>query len=164
MIGRALEPRVACLLLALVSAGALLATLAMEYLAHLPPCHLCVWQRWPYLALVVLGLLGWRTAARPILALAALILLGEAGLAFYHVGVEQGWWALPASCAAGAEATSIEDLKRLLVEAPPACDQVSVTFLGLSLASWNVVTALVLAAYATVAARGQIGGAVRRAA
>jgi disulfide bond formation protein DsbB len=162
MMYRALDPPIACLLLALVSAAALVSALALEYLGDLPPCQLCVWQRWPYLALIVLGLLGWRTAARPILALAVLILLGEAGLALYHVGVEQGWWALPASCAAGAEAESIEDLKRLLTEAPPACDQVSVTLFGLSLASWNVVSSLVLALLTTIAASAQRGEAARQ--
>jgi disulfide bond formation protein DsbB len=102
----------------------------------------------------VLGLVGWRWQPRALLALAALVLLVGAGLGVYHVGVEEGWWALPAGCAAGASAQSVEDLRRLLAEAPPACDQVSFTFLGLSLAGWNVVASLALAAYAIAAALG----------
>ena len=104
--------------------------------------------------MAALGLLGWRWQPRVLLALAALALLVGAGLGVYHVGVEEGWWALPAGCAAGASAQSVEDLKRLLAEAPPACDQVSFTFLGLSLAGWNVVASLALAAYAIAAALG----------
>ena len=118
------------------------------------PCPLCVWQRWPYVGVAVLGLVGWRWQPRALLALAALVLLVGAGLGVYHVGVEEGWWALPAGCAAGASAQSVEDLRRLLAEAPPACDQVSFTFLGLSLAGWNVVASLALAAYAIAAALG----------
>jgi disulfide bond formation protein DsbB len=152
MHARVLEPRRACLLLALVSAAILLAALALQYLGGLPPCPLCIWQRWPYVALIALGLLGWRWHPRATLALAALVLLGGAGLAAYHVGIEQGWWALPDSCVAGAGAQTVEDLRRLLAEAPPACDQVSFVFLGLTFAGWNLVASLALAAYAAAAA------------
>ena len=153
-MNRVLFPPTAALLLALASALILLAVLALQYLGDLPPCPLCVWQRWPWLGVAALGLIGWRWRPRVMLALAAPALLVGAGLGAYHVGVEQGWWALPAGCAAGEGAQSVEDLKRLLAEAPPACDQVSFTFLGLSLAGWNVITSLALAAYATVAALG----------
>jgi disulfide bond formation protein DsbB len=149
-----LFPPTAALLLALASGAILLSVLALQYLGDLPPCPLCVWQRWPYVGVAALGLLGWRWRPRVLLALAALALLVGAGLGAYHLGVEEGWWALPAGCAAGASAQSVEDLKRLLAEAPPACDQVSFTLLGLSLAGWNVVTSLALAAYALAAALG----------
>jgi disulfide bond formation protein DsbB len=149
-----LFPPTAALLLALASGAILLSVLALQYLGDLPPCPLCIWQRWPYVGAAALGLLGWRWQPRVLLAFAALALLVGAGLGVYHLGVEEGWWALPAGCAAGASAQSVEDLRRLLAEAPPACDQVSFTFLGLSLAGWNVVASLALAAYAIAAALG----------
>lgn len=154
-MNRVLLPPTAALLLALASSAILLAVLALQYLGDLPPCPLCVWQRWPHVGVVVLGLLGWGWQPRPLLGLIALLLLTTAGIGAYHVGVEQGWWALPAGCAAGADAQSVEDLKRILAEAPPACDQVAFTFLGLSLAGWNVVVSLTLAAYAATAAFGR---------
>jgi disulfide bond formation protein DsbB len=151
MLARILEPARACLLLALASLAILLAALGLQYLGGLPPCPLCIWQRWPYVALIALGLIGWRWRPRVLLGVATLILLGGAGLAVYHVGIEQGWWALPGGCVAGADAGSVEDLKRLLAEAPPACDQVSFTFLGLTLAGWNLMASLTLAVYAAAA-------------
>jgi disulfide bond formation protein DsbB len=154
MLARLLEPTRACLLLALASVAILLAALALQYLGGLPPCRLCIWQRWPYVALIALGLIGWRWRPRALLGVATLVLLGAAALAAYHVGIEQGWWALPGGCLAGGTAETVEDLKRLLAEAPPACDQVSFTFLGLTLAGWNVVASLALAAYAATAALG----------
>ena len=153
-MNRLLVPRTAALLLALASVAILLAVLALQYLGDLPPCPLCVWQRWPYVGVAALGLVGWRWQPRPLLGLIALLLLTTAGIGAYHVGVEQGWWALPEGCAAGAEAQTVEDLKRLLAEAPPACDQVAFTLLGLSLAGWNAVVGLALAAYAAAAALG----------
>ena len=152
MLARILEPARACLLLALASAAILLGALALQYVGGLPPCPLCIWQRWPYVALIALGLIGWRWQPRAMLAFATLAALGGAGLAAYHVGIEQGWWALPAGCAAGQSAETVEDLRRLLAEAPPACDQVSFAFLGLTLAGWNLVASLALAVYAAAAA------------
>jgi disulfide bond formation protein DsbB len=151
MFAYVLQPRRASLLLALVSAAILLAALALQFLGGLAPCRLCIWQRWPYVALVALGLIGWRWRPRALLGIGALVLLGGAGLAAYHVGIEQGWWALPGGCIAGATAQSVEELKRLLAEAPPACDQVGFTFLGLTLAGWNLVASFDLAFYATAA-------------
>jgi disulfide bond formation protein DsbB len=148
---RVLFPPTSCLLLALASALILLAVFALQYLGGLPPCPLCVWQRWPWLGVIALGLIGWRWRPRVMLALAAPALLIGTGLGGYHLGVEQGWWALPAGCAAGGSAQSVEELRQILAEAPPACDQVSFTFLGLSLAGWNVITSLALAAYAAAA-------------
>jgi disulfide bond formation protein DsbB len=154
MLARMLEPARASLLLAFASAAILLAALALQYVGGLPPCRLCIWQRWPYVALIALGLLGWRWRPRAVLVVATLVLLGGAGLAAYHVGIEQGWWALPAGCVAGAGAETIEDLRRMLAEAPPACDQVGFTLLGLTLAGWDVVASLGLAAFTLAAALG----------
>jgi disulfide bond formation protein DsbB len=154
MFERILTPRVACLLLALASALILLAALALQVLGGLAPCHLCVLQRWPYVALIGLGLIGWRWQPRPLLALSALVLLGGAGLAGYHIGVEQGWVALPESCVAGGSAQTVEQLKQMLATAPPACDQVRFSLFGLTLAGWNLLASFALAAYAAAAALG----------
>jgi disulfide bond formation protein DsbB len=151
-VDRLPAPPTISLALALIAALLLATVLALQYLAGLAPCPLCIWQRYPHLAVVVLGLIGWRWQARSMLGLIALVLLGGAGLAAYHVGVEQGWIALPAGCAAGQGATSVEDLRQMLAEAPPACDQVSFTFAGLSLAGWNLFGSLVMAGIAVAAA------------
>jgi disulfide bond formation protein DsbB len=96
--------------------------------------------------------IGFFWQPRPMLALGALVLLVGAGLAGYHYGIEQGWFALPAGCAAGGDATSVEELRQMLREAPPACDQVRFDVFGLSLAAWNVLASLGLAAFAVYAA------------
>lgn len=113
---------------------------ALQYLGGYQPCHLCLWQRYPYfgvMAVVALGLAMGRP--RPALLLAAALFLTTAGIALYHVGVEQGIFALPSGCAAGGTATTIAELKAQLETAAPACDQVGLTFLGLSLSAWNAL-------------------------
>jgi disulfide bond formation protein DsbB len=151
MLERILAPRTACLLLALASALILLTALGLQDLGGMAPCHLCVLQRWPYVALVVLGLIGWRWQPDIFLGLSIVALLVGAGLAGYHFGIEQDWWALPESCIAGGSAQSVEELKRMLAQAPPTCDQVRFTLLGLTLAGWNFLACLALAAYAAAA-------------
>lgn len=158
-IDRLIEPRTAALLIAAASALSLLIALALQYGAGLPPCPLCVWQRWPHLAVVGLGLAGWFVRPRAMLALAALVLLGNAGLAGYHVGIEQGVFALPAGCVVGQGASSVDELRAMLSDAAPACDQIGFTLLGLSLAAWNGLLCLALAAFAAVAALRGRGGA-----
>jgi disulfide bond formation protein DsbB len=150
-----LTPRIASLLLAIAAAAILAAVFAFQYLGGAAPCPLCIWQRYPYGLLIALGVIGFFWQPRPMLALCALVLLVGAGLAGYHYGVEEGWFALPAGCAAAGQATSIEELRQMLREAPPACDQVEFTVLGWSLAAWNLLASLGLAAFAGYAASGR---------
>ena len=86
----------------LLAALAALAALGIAYWAQdfgrLVPCPLCLWERWPYRIVVVLGLLAAlvpRSAGRLVLALAVAALLAGSGFAFLHVGVERGWWPSP---------------------------------------------------------------------
>jgi disulfide bond formation protein DsbB len=148
----ALPPRTASLLLAIAAALILATVFAFQYLGGAAPCPLCIWQRSPYGVLIALGVIGFFWQPRAMLVSSTLVLLVGAGLAGYHYGVEQGWFALPAGCAAGGEATSVEELRQMLREAPPACDQVQFTVLGLSLAAWNFLASLGLAAFAVYAA------------
>jgi disulfide bond formation protein DsbB len=139
-------------LLAIASVAILASVFAFQYLGGAAPCQMCIWQRYPYALLIAFGLLGWFWQPRLILAIATLVLLVGGGIASYHYGVEQGWFALPAGCAAGGDATSVEELRRMLSEAPPACDQVQFNLFGWSLAAWNILISVVLAALTAIAA------------
>ena len=137
------------MLLGLAALAALAVALALQYLGGLEPCPLCIKQRYPYLALMAASALGLGLGRpKTFLMLAALILIFEIGLAGYHVGIEQGWFALPTSCAALAPATTIDQLREQLQAAPARCDQVQFTLLGLSLSAWNGIYALALLAMA----------------
>jgi len=137
---------------AAAAAAALLGALALQYLGGYRPCTLCIYERYPYLLVVVAGMAGlWLRRPRPALALAALALAVNLGLAAYHVGVEEGWFALPETCAAVGRATTVEELKAQLLAAPARCDQVPLTVAGLSLAAWNGVLAAALLAAALAA-------------
>lgn len=135
------------LALATAAAAALVSALLLQYVGGFKPCNLCLYERIPYLAAVVIGVLGYRLGhVRLALALLALAFAANAGLAFYHVGVEQGWFQLPEGCAATGQAATIEELKAQILAAPARCDQVPLTVLGLSLAGWNGVLSVALLA------------------
>ena len=130
----------------------LLAALGFEYLGGLVPCQLCIWQRWPHLLVVLAGALVWM-AGRPALLLAAGGALTSAAIALYHVGVEQKIWAGPKGCSAsldiGGDLASLTD--RLLATPVVRCDEIAWSFLGLSMAGWNMLASLAIAAGALTA-------------
>ncbi len=131
------------------SAALLLGALAFQHLGGLAPCTLCLWQRWPHVAAVVIGVVALAVRGPVLPVLGALAVLGAAGIGGFHVGVEQGWWAGLASCSGGSLAgISTADLLNpdVVVAAPVRCDAVAWAWLGLSMAGWNVVLSVGLAA------------------
>lgn len=123
-------------------AGALIG----QYGFGLHPCHLCILQRIPYGLAAVLGMLAllwpaWRAHMRWVLAVASVLWLADAGIAFYHVGVEQGWW--HSGCTAKTGGMTLEELRAAIAASPlVSCNQVAFHFLGLSMAGWNVLYGL----------------------
>src|SRR5579862_4491887 len=133
--------------------------LLSQYWGGLIPCELCLLQRWPWRVAIVLAAVAWLAGDRvPLTAAAlafALLFFISAGLGFYHVGVEQHWFAGPTACSAsaGLTATTIEELRRQLEAAPVVmCDQVQWALFGISLAGWNVVASLALAGFCAASA------------
>lgn len=138
------------------SAGLLLCALAFQHLGGLYPCILCLWQRWPHLVALLIGLaaLRWQGPVLPVLA--GLAVLTSAAIGSYHFGVEQHWWDGLQQCAVNTLAdVSATDLLNtdITVGAPAACDKIAWSFLGLSMAGWNVVASTLIAGLWALAAR-----------
>ena len=133
------------------SAAALANAYTAEYVFGLEPCILCLYQRIPYAIAGVVGAaaLFMPSLRAPVVAVAGVVFLSGAVLAFYHVGVEQHWWVSAAACAGGGGdgPATVDDLRQLLMQAKPvkACDQVDWTLFGLSMATYNVALSLALA-------------------
>lgn len=153
------DPRRASLLLGLASAGVLGAALVFQYGFGYQPCVLCIWQRWPYVGVLVFTLLTllfrrWPGVGDALLIASGLALLANAGIAGYHVGVEQHWWAGTSGCGVPGAATSLDQLRAQVMAAPIVrCDDIPWSLFGVSMAGYNVLVSLVLAAFAFAAAR-----------
>ncbi|MBY6005517.1 disulfide bond formation protein B [Salipiger bermudensis] len=127
------------------SAALLLGALGFQYLGDLPPCKLCIYQRWPHLAAVVIGLGALATRGSVLPILGALSALATAAVGFYHTGVERAWWEGPTTCTASGSVTGIsaDDLLNQIMNAEiQRCDEVIWDLFGLSMASWNTLASL----------------------
>jgi disulfide bond formation protein DsbB len=143
-----MTPSVRAHLLLLVGPAALLGgAFAFQHLGGLYPCELCIWQRWPHAAALILAsaaLLLPQAARRGALAGAALAVLVSAGIAVFHVGVEQGWWEGLATCSAPAAANG-NFLETVLAAPVVQCDKVAWSLAGLSMAGYNALLSLLIA-------------------
>src|SRR3954452_9983364 len=152
------DPAVAsALFIALAGTATIAGAWFFELVLKLRPCPLCLEQRLPYyiaipLALIV-ALAAWSKAPRAIvvaglIALAALMLWGTY-LGVFHAGVEWKLWAGPAECSGatqlGPAGGLMDRLKTIVVV---RCDEAAWRLLGISLAGYNVLITLALAAIA----------------
>ncbi len=142
--GRALP-----LLVAAASAALLLGAYLSQHVGGLAPCPLCLIQRYPHFAVIGLGLAAVAVGGRArmaLLALSGLALLVSAGYGVYHAGVEQGWFA--SGCAAQIGG-SVDDIRAQVMAAPlTRCDEVPWSLVGVSLAGWNAIASVAVAALA----------------
>ncbi len=154
------RPWAAPLAILALSAGALAAAFIAQYVFGLEPCVLCLYQRWPYGIAIALGLLGLGLAAsgRPVswlMAVAGLVFLANAGIAGFHVGVEQQWWQGTSGCAAPiSQAKTLAEMRAQILAAPVIrCDEVAWSLFGISMAGYNIIASVGLAAFSFVMAR-----------
>ncbi|MBD2749269.1 disulfide bond formation protein B [Microvirga sp. BT688] len=157
----ALSMRHAALAIALGAAATVGGALVFEHVFGYVPCKLCLTQRNPYYIAIPLGLAAallpprWTRAGLWLLALTFIV---SAGLGAYHAGVEWGVFAGPSDCGGGAGqgAGNVGDfLNQLQNTRVVSCTEAAWRFLGLSLAGWNVLISLALAAFAARAAAGK---------
>jgi len=140
------------------SVGLLLGAFAFQYIGGMYPCTLCIWQRWPHTAAVVIGVMALASGLRALPYLGAAAALVSAGLALFHTGVERAWWDGLASCSGNSIAgLSMDQLlnSSVIIAAPVRCDAVAWEMFGLSMASWNGLLSIGLVLVWLAAARRQ---------
>lgn len=136
--------RIAFLLPALLIAGALVS----QYGFGLYPCEMCLWQRWPHYAAIILGAaalaLGSKALSRTLTLLAAIAILISGMIGGFHAGVEYGWWEGITACSTGFEQglDSSQTLDAILDAPIIRCDAAPWTLFGISLAGFNFLLSL----------------------
>jgi len=153
----------AALLLAAGSAFALAAAWYFQLVVGLAPCPLCLDQRIPYYAGLPLGLIaaalawqGRKGLARTVLAVLAVAMLVNVGLAAYHAGVEWGFWPGPTACTGAPVIATGDILSALKGTRVPRCDEAAWRLFGLSMAGWNALIAAGLTLVAGLGAAAPI--------
>lgn len=147
----------AALAVAFIAAATLAGAWFFQLVLEIVPCPLCLQQRYAYYLAIPFALLlafaiakgAPRCLIMPPLAVLALAALGNAGFGAYHAGVEWGFWPGPAECSGAVldlgKGSLLENLDRVKVV---RCDEVQWRFLGLSLAGYNALISLLMAAIA----------------
>jgi disulfide bond formation protein DsbB len=148
----------AALATAALAAAALAGAWFFQLVLEIVPCPLCLEQRYAYYLAVPLALLvalgAAKDAPRTMLvigfALLAAAALYNAGLGGYHAGVEWGFWPGPTECTGpvldlGKGGNVLDNLDKVKVV---RCDEVQWRFLRLSLAGYNMLISLAMAAIA----------------
>jgi disulfide bond formation protein DsbB len=145
------------LLAALGSAALLIGAFGFQHLGGLAPCKLCLWQRWPHGAAVLIGAVGLALPLASVALLGAVAAATTAAIGVYHTGIERAWWQGPDACSAGdISGLTPEQLMEQILAAPLVrCDEVAWEMLGLSMASWNAFLSLGLMALWILAARSR---------
>jgi len=112
------------------------------------PCKLCLYERIPYFLsmLLIIKMLFIKKYERVTLLILFLVFISSAALAFYHFGIEQGFFSESLVCATGdlSKTLSKAELLQQLKQNSISCKDVSFRILGLSLAAINTIFSLVL--------------------
>ena len=155
----------AALVVAVVGALTIAGAWFFELVIKLNPCPMCLEQRWPYYIGVPLALAVAFAASRKAppmivvggLAVLAALMLWGAYMGAFHAGVEWKWWPGPQACSGGGSFGGpgglLDRLKTINIT---RCDEAAWRFLGISLAGYNALISVVLAAIALIGARAAV--------
>jgi len=122
----------------------------VQYVLGHEPCNLCLIERIPYIAAIILISLIFiiRKYEKLIIIIISIFFVIGAVISFYHVGIEQNFFEENLLCNLGSPGENIsrDQLLEQLKNTPVSCKDVTFRFLGLSLATINTVISLVLSA------------------
>ena len=135
------------IIFAVISLTSISALVIQYWLGH-EPCKLCLYERVPYFLsiLLLIKILLFKKNEKITLLILSLVFVGSSALAFYHFGIEQGFFSESLVCKAEdlSKILSKEQLLEQLKQSSISCKDVSFRILGLSLAAINTIFSLFL--------------------
>ena len=127
---------------------ALVSAYVIEYKFNHDPCKLCIYERIPYFLsiLLIVKIFFINGYEKTTLLILCLIFIFSSILAFYHFGIEQGFFKESLACTAGdlSKTLSKDELLELLKKNTISCKDVSFKILGFSLAAINTIFSICL--------------------
>ena len=126
----------------------LISAYVIEYILGYQPCRLCLYERIPYFlsVLLITKIIFIKDYEKITLLILSLIFMISAILAFYHFGIEQGFFEESLACAVSDSSENLtkDMLLKQLKESSISCKDVSFTIFGLSLATINIIFSIAL--------------------
>ncbi|MDA9167696.1 disulfide bond formation protein B [Candidatus Pelagibacter sp.] len=136
-------------LILLFSIFALSAAYYIEYILGHQPCNLCLIERMPYVVSIVIILLFIfiQKFEGFFLIILSITFIIASIISFYHFGIEQGFIKESLVCDLNSNNTDLtkEALLNQLKEVTVSCKDATFKILGLSLATINIFTSLIIA-------------------
>ena len=137
----------------LISILALLFALFLQYVFGYEPCRLCMFQRYVYVILIMISMIGLFYYTNKVIHFLLLIsFMTVTSISFWHMGVELQWWAASLECSGMTEniGSLKEELKNINDKPVASCDQISPKLLNVSLVQWSFVFGLVSFIFLTI--------------
>ena len=120
----------------------------IEYGLDHQPCKLCIYERIPYFLsiLLIVKIFFIKAYDRAVLLILSLVFIVSSVLAFYHFGIEQGFFNESLACTAEnlSKTLTKDELLKQLSENTISCKDVSIRILGFSLAAINTIFSIIL--------------------
>ena len=120
----------------------------IEYKIGHQPCKLCLYERIPYFlsVMLIIKIFFIRIYERETLLILSLVFIISTCLAFYHLGIEQGFFKESLACTDGnlSENITKDELLEQLSQNIISCKDVSFRIFGFSLAATNTIFSLIL--------------------
>ena len=132
----------------LFSIFAIFAAYFIQYVLKHEPCNLCLLERMPYVASIIIisFCLLFKKFEKISLIFLSLVFFSATLVAIYHFGIEQGFIKESLVCDLnnGSNNLSKEALLNQLKKMPVSCKDVTFKIFGLSLATFNIFISLIL--------------------
>ncbi|MGC0371467.1 MAG: hypothetical protein DGJ47_000156 [Rickettsiaceae bacterium] len=114
----------------------------VEYVMEIAACPLCIYQRFPYLIILTISIIGMANK-KPMLELYFITCLFSLLLSAYHSGVERGLFELSSFCKplnSISNMDSLDDFQNMLYNQPIGmCNKPALVILNFSMAEWNFI-------------------------
>ena len=131
-----------------ISLISLTAAYFIEYVLGHQPCSLCLIERIPYAASIILIILNYLMVKnnKILILLLIFVFIFSFSVSIYHLGIEQGFFEESAVCGLKnvSEIISKEDLLKQLSKRSISCKDVTFRIFGLSLTSVNIVISFII--------------------
>ena len=128
----------------------IISTLIIQYWLGHEPCKLCLYERIPYFLsmLLIIKIIFIKKYEKITLLILFLVFMSSTVLAFYHFGIEQGFFKESLVCTAGnlSETLTKEEILKQLSQNTISCKDVSFRIFGFSLAAINTIFSISLSA------------------
>ena len=132
----------------IISLVALITAYFVEYILGYQPCNLCLMERIPFAAALLIILIGYKfkNLEKQFILLLIIIFFAASILSLYHFGIEQGFIeeSLVCDLQNSLKILSKEEILQQLQVKKVNCKDVTFKIFGLSLTTFNIIISILL--------------------